>query len=181
MELASIAGPQGNSAGFNDEIAKAETAFSVSVVTAKILSEVATQSKKSADQLKHPTDGLPALATSSNTIATNIGALGQTTIASRGDAKSPLCVATTDGQPLTVQVDAKTATVITNFLEVISNISCIKESVDELIRAVKDLQEQYKVHHHVTQKNHTASGHPIPAFEPVAFKSSASLPGSGAD
>jgi hypothetical protein len=51
-------------AAFDDEIAKAETAFALSSVTAKILGYLSASSRSSATQLMDPTNGLPAIAKS---------------------------------------------------------------------------------------------------------------------
>lgn len=165
--------PQQAAAGFDDQIAKSETAFAISAVTAKILSRVAAHSEASAKQIADEKGGLPA-------IAGNLTALSNTTIAGRGDAKSPLYLTTGD-QSLTVKFDEKTGSVIANFLEVINNVVCLRESVDGLVKAVKHLEDQYKRHHHPTPRTHTESGPPIPAFEPVPLTPSESPSKSGTD
>jgi hypothetical protein len=144
------------------ELSVAESTADIAALTAQILGVVAAHSEMSAKQLKDAKGGLPA-------IAGNISGLGSTTIAGRGDSNSPVYIRTGDGQALSVTLDQNTATVISNFLAVINDIVCVKANVDKLIKVVEYLQDQYKNHHHKTERNHTDSGPPLPVFKPISF------------
>jgi hypothetical protein len=147
------------------EVSTAESTADIAALTAQILARVAAHSGMSAKQLQDAQHGLPAIVSNTNTIATNISNLADTTIAGRGDSKCPVHVTTSDDQPLRVAFCSEATEAIKGFLSVIRECADLKDRLDELAKEFCILQEHYGKHHHEHLKDPPVSGNPAKTYE----------------